>query len=98
MQNLPCGPTARLSSPTVMDDQFGGPAPDDAHHRMRSSGSTTTARRRGQSFSPPAQHGGEVAGTIKVLCHSIRNTFGMAFDPVSAICGSRRSASTSSSS
>jgi len=31
LQNLPCGPTATCSGPTVPDDQFGGPAPDDAH-------------------------------------------------------------------
>ena len=31
LQNLACGPTATCPGPTVPDDQFGGPAPDDAH-------------------------------------------------------------------
>ena len=31
LQNLPCGPTANCPGPTVQDDQFGGPEPDDAH-------------------------------------------------------------------
>lgn len=31
MQNLPTGPEAEPVPPAVPDDQFGGPAPDDAH-------------------------------------------------------------------
>ena len=31
LQNLVCGPTATCPGPTVPDDQFGGPEPDDAH-------------------------------------------------------------------
>jgi glucose/arabinose dehydrogenase len=31
LQNLPCGPTATCPGPTVPDDQFGGPQPDNAH-------------------------------------------------------------------
>jgi aldose sugar dehydrogenase len=31
LQNLPCGPTPTCPGPTVPDDQFGGPEPDNAH-------------------------------------------------------------------
>jgi glucose/arabinose dehydrogenase len=31
LQNLTCGPTATCPGPTVQDDQFGGPEPDNAH-------------------------------------------------------------------
>jgi len=31
LQNLPCGPTTVCPGPTVQDDQFGGPEPDNAH-------------------------------------------------------------------
>jgi glucose/arabinose dehydrogenase len=86
MQNLPCGPTAVCPGATVVDDQFGGPAPDDAHLtgvivRLNDDGSTPTDN---PFFATGASMGGEVGENIqKVFAYGIRNTFGMAFDPVS---------------
>src|SRR5690242_21521025 len=37
LQNLPCGPTATCPGPTVVDDQFGGPEPDNNHLTDRKS-------------------------------------------------------------
>src|SRR5262245_5075086 len=47
LQNLACGPTAMRPGPTVPDDQFGGPEPDNAHLtgvilRLNDDGSTPT--------------------------------------------------------
>jgi hypothetical protein len=47
LQNLPCGPTATCPGPTVPDDQFGGPEPDNAHRtgvvlRLNHDGTTPT--------------------------------------------------------
>ena len=86
MQNLPCGPTAVCPGPTVQDDQFGGPAPDNAHLtgvvlRLNDDGTTPTDN---PFFAAGAAMGGEVGGNIqKVFAYGIRNTFGMAFDPIS---------------
>ncbi len=86
MQNLPCGPTATCPGPTVQDDQFGGPQPDNAHLtgvilRLNDDGTTPTDN---PFFSVGAAMGGEVGANIqKVFAYGIRNTFGMAFDPVS---------------
>ena len=86
MQNLPCGPTAVCPGPTVQDDQFGGPAPDNAHLtgvvlRLNDDGATPTDN---PFFAAGAAMGGEVGGNIqKVFAYGIRNTFGMAFDPIS---------------
>jgi len=86
MQNLPCGPTAVCPGPTVQDDQFGGPAPDNAHLtgvvlRLNDDGTTPTDN---PFFAAGAAMGGEVGANIqKVFAYGIRNTFGMAFDPIS---------------
>ena len=86
MQNLPCGPTALCPGPTVPDDQFGGPAPDDAHLtgvilRLEDDGATPADN---PFFAAGAAMGGEVGANIqKVFAYGVRNTFGMAFDPVS---------------
>lgn len=86
MQNLPCGPTADCPGPTVADDQFGGPAPDDAHLtgviiRLDDDGTTPSDN---PFFAAGAAIGGEAGANIqKVFAYGIRNTFGMAFDPVS---------------
>jgi glucose/arabinose dehydrogenase len=86
MQNLPCGPTAVCPGPTVPDDQFGGPAPDNAHLtgvilRLDDDGTTPSDN---PFFAVGASMGGEVGANIqKVFAYGIRNTFGMAFDPVS---------------
>ena len=86
MQNLPCGPTATCPGPTVTDDQFGGPQPDNNHLtgvilRLNDDGTTPTDN---PFFAVGAAMGGEVGANLqKVFAYGIRNTFGMAFDPVS---------------
>jgi aldose sugar dehydrogenase len=64
LQNLPCGPTATCPGPTVPDDQFGGPEPDDAHLtgvilRLNDDGTTPTDN---PFFGVGASMGGEVGG------------------------------------
>ena len=83
MQNLPCGPTATCPGPTVPDDQFGGPAPDDAHL-------TGVVLRLNDDGSTPADNpfimagnaiGGEPGENVKkVFAYGMRNSFGMDFD------------------
>jgi glucose/arabinose dehydrogenase len=73
LQNLPFGPT-----PPTADDQFGGPAPDDAHFtgvvlRLNDDGSTP-------ADNPFFSVGGNVQ---KIYAYGVRNGFGMAFDPLS---------------
>jgi glucose/arabinose dehydrogenase len=86
MQNLPCGPTPTCPGPMVPDDQFGGPAPDNAHLtgvvlRLNDDGTTPTDN---PFFAAGAAMGGEVGANIqKIFAYGVRNTFGMAFDPVS---------------
>lgn len=86
LQNLPFGPTAGDSGVTTPDDQFGGPEPDRAHLagsilRLNHDGSTPADN---PFFSAGAGIGGEVGSTIqKVFAYGFRNSFGMAFDPVS---------------
>jgi glucose/arabinose dehydrogenase len=86
MQNLPCGPTTTCPGSTVADDQFGGPEPDDAHLtgvilRLNDDGTTPQDN---PFFDVGADMGGEVGANIqKVFAYGIRNTFGMAFDPIS---------------
>jgi glucose/arabinose dehydrogenase len=86
LQNLPCGPTPTCPGPTVADDQFGGPEPDDAHLtgvilRLNDDG---TAPADNPFFAVGASMGGEVGANIqKIFAYGIRNGFGMAFDPVS---------------
>jgi aldose sugar dehydrogenase len=72
MQNLTNGPT-----PPTDDDQFGGPEPDAAHLsgvilRLNDDGSTP-------ADNPFVSAGADVAG---VFAYGLRNTFGIAFDPV----------------
>lgn len=86
LQNLPSGPTATGLGPTVPDDQFGGPEPDDAHFtgviiRLNDDGTTPSDN---PFFSVGAAIGGEVGKNIqKTFAYGIRNSFGMAFDPLS---------------
>jgi aldose sugar dehydrogenase len=86
MQNLPCGPTPTCPGPTVQDDQFGGPAPDNAHVtgvilRLDDDGTTP---RNNPFFKVGAAMGGEVGANIqKIFSYVHRNGFGMAFDPYS---------------
>ncbi|MFL5800919.1 MAG: PQQ-dependent sugar dehydrogenase, partial [Roseiflexaceae bacterium] len=86
LQNLPCGPTAICPGPIVPDDQFGGPEPDNAHLtgvilRLNDDGSTPADN---PFFAAGAAIGGEVGANIqKIFAYGIRNSFGMAFDPIS---------------
>jgi glucose/arabinose dehydrogenase len=85
MQNLTCGPTARCPGRIVNDDQFGGPEPDDAHLtgvilRLNDDGSTP---KDNPFFRVGAGMDGEVGGNIqKLFAYGVRNSFGMAFDPI----------------
>jgi glucose/arabinose dehydrogenase len=86
LQNLPSGPTLTGLGPPVPDDQLGGPQPDDAHFsgvilRLNDDGSTPTDN---PLFNAGTAIGGEVGENIrKVFAYGVRNSFGMAFDPVS---------------
>lgn len=86
LQNLPSGPTLTGLGPVVPDDQFGGPQPDDAHFtgvilRLNDDGSTPTDN---PFFAVGAAIGGEVGENLQqVFAYGIRNSFGMAFDPLS---------------
>jgi hypothetical protein len=81
LQNLAAGPT-----PPTADDQFGGPEPDDAHLtgvvlRLNDDGSAPSDN---PFFAAGAARGGEAGANIqKVFAYGVRNSFGMAFDPVS---------------
>lgn len=82
LQNLRDGPFG----PGQPDDQFGGPQPDDAHLtgvilRLNDDGSTPSDN---PFFDVGAKMGGEVGENIqKVFAYGLRNSFGMAFDPIS---------------
>lgn len=88
MQNLPCGPTTTCPGATVPDDAFGGPEPDNAHLtgvilRLSDDGTTPTDN---PFFAAGASIGGEVGTNIqKLFAYGIRNSFGMAFDPISGM-------------
>ena len=84
LQNLPSGPTLTGLGPTVPDDQFGGPQPDDAHFtgvilRLNDDGTTPADN---PLFQAGAAIGGEVGANVQnIFAYGIRNSFGMAFDP-----------------
>lgn len=86
LQNLPSGPTLTGLGPTVPDDQFGGPQPDDAHFtgvilRLNDDGTTPTDN---PFFNAGTSIGGEVGENIKkIFAYGVRNSFGMAVDPLS---------------
>jgi uncharacterized repeat protein (TIGR01451 family) len=81
MQNITTG-----TLPDGRDDQFGGPEPDNAHLtgvilRLNDDGSTPEDK---PFFGVGHQRSGEVGANIqKVFAYGIRNSFGMAFDPMS---------------
>ena len=81
MQNLQYGPFGDGSP----DDQFGGPEPDDAHLtgvvlRLNDDG---TAPPDNPFYRLGARIGGEVGANLqKVFAYGIRNSFGMAIDPL----------------
>jgi len=82
LQNLVDGPFG----PGMPDDQFGGPEPDNAHLtgvilRLNDDG---TAPSDNPFFAAGATMGGEVGANVqKIFAYGLRNSFGMAFDPVS---------------
>ena len=82
LQNLVDGPFG----PGQPDDQFGGPQPDDAHLtgvilRLDDDGGTPSDN---PFFDVGAAMGGEVGENIqKIFAYGLRNSFGMAFDPIS---------------
>jgi aldose sugar dehydrogenase len=82
MQNLPNGPYL----PGSIDDEFGGPAPDDNHLtgvilRLNLDGTTPADN---PFFAAGASIGGQVGANIqKVYSYGHRNSFGLAFDPLS---------------
>ncbi|MDQ1524586.1 MAG: hypothetical protein QOE47_2510, partial [Pyrinomonadaceae bacterium] len=86
LQNLPFGPSVNVDGPTVADDQFGGPEPDNAHLtgvvlRLNDDGSTPPDN---PFFNAATNLAGEAAANVKkVFAYGIRNSFGMAFDPAS---------------
>lgn len=81
LQNLENGPT-----PPTDDDQFGGPEPDNAHltgaiFRLNDDGSTPTDN---PFYSAGAAIAGEAGANVqKIFAYGIRNSFGMAIDPLS---------------
>jgi len=84
LQNLPCGPTATCPGPTVQDDQFGGPEPDNAHLtgfilRLNDDGTTPTDN---PFYNTVSILSPEAAANIrKIYAYGVRNGFGLAFDP-----------------
>jgi glucose/arabinose dehydrogenase len=86
LQNLPSGPTPDGLGDTMADDQFGGPMPGNAHLagvilRLNSDGTTPTDN---PFYSVGADMGGEAGANIqKIYAYGLRNSFGMAVDPVS---------------
>jgi glucose/arabinose dehydrogenase len=87
LQNLPCGPTSTACPGDVTpDDQFGGPDPDDNHLsgvilRLNDDGSTPSDN---PFLAAGAAIGGETGTNIqRTFAYGIRNSFGMAVDPVS---------------
>jgi len=78
LQNLPTGPFGDG------DDQFGGPAPDNAHLsgvilRLNDDGTSPVDN---PFFNLGAAMGGEIGRNLqKIFAYGIRNSFGMAFDP-----------------
>jgi glucose/arabinose dehydrogenase len=81
LQNLADGPT-----PPTADDQFGGPEPDDAHLsgvvlRLNDDGSAPADN---PFFGAGAALGGEAGANIqRIFAYGVRNSFGLAFDPLS---------------
>ncbi len=72
----------------VPDDQFGGPEPDNNHLtgfilRLNDDGSTPTDN---PFYNAQSSLTGEAAANIKKLfAYGVRNSFGLAFDPISGI-------------
>ncbi|HEX8071695.1 MAG TPA: PQQ-dependent sugar dehydrogenase [Pyrinomonadaceae bacterium] len=86
LQNLQFGPSQSPQGPPVADDQFGGPEPDDAHLtgvilRLNDDGTTPADN---PFFNAQTNLTGQAATNVKkVFAYGIRNSFGLAFDPLS---------------
>ena len=86
LQNLPSGPTDTGLGTIIPDDQFGGPQPDNAHFtgeiiRLNDDGSAATDN---PFYNHGTQLGGEAGANLqKLYAYGVRNSFGMAFDPIS---------------
>ena len=86
LQNLPCGPTATCPGPTVADDQFGGPEPDNNHLtgfilRLNDDGTTPADNPFANIVSVlPSE---SLANVRKLYAYGVRNGFGLGFDPYS---------------
>jgi len=86
LQNLPSGPTETGLGTAVPDDQFGGPQPDNAHFtgvvlRLNTDGTAPTDN---PFFAAGAAIAGEVGSNLqKTFAYGVRNSFGLAFDPIS---------------
>jgi uncharacterized repeat protein (TIGR01451 family) len=71
--------------PNGQDDQFGGPQPDDNHFtgviiRLNDDGTTPADN---PFFAYGGQVGGEAGANIqRIFAYGVRNSFGMAFDPL----------------
>ena len=82
LQNLVDGPFG----PGQPDDQFGGPQPDNAHLtgvilRLDDDGGTPSDN---PFLDAGTAMGGEVGENVqKIFAYGLRNSFGMAFDPIS---------------
>jgi glucose/arabinose dehydrogenase len=82
LQNLVNGPFGA----GIPDDQFGGPAPDNAHYtgviiRLNDDGSTPSDNPfAGVTTAANAE---ALANIHRTFAYGVRNSFGMAFDPVS---------------
>lgn len=82
LQNLANGP---FLTPPLVDDTFGGPAPDSAHLtgvivRINSDGTTPADN---PFFVAGGAIGGDVGASVqKIFSYGHRNGFGMAFDPI----------------
>lgn len=82
MQNLPNG----AYIPSAADDQYGGPFPDNSHLsgvilRLNTDGSAPVDN---PFYAAGASIGGETGANIqKIYSYGHRNSFGLAFDPLS---------------
>jgi uncharacterized repeat protein (TIGR01451 family) len=88
LQNLPCGPTATCPGPTVPDDQFGGPEPDNNHLtgfilRLNDDGSTPADNPFANTVSILSLPTESQANIRKLYAYGVRNGFGLGFDPYS---------------
>ena len=86
LQNLPCGPATTCSGTITPDDQFGGPEPDNAHLTgaiLRLNDDGTTPFDNPFAGIPTGQETETTANIRRLFAYGIRNSFGMAFDPIS---------------